>query len=237
MDRNVVKLGGSAALGMAICYVLISMTYFLVPAEQLKGFSQDFWPSFVQGHAWRVVFQFAQAIGAALGVAVVLGVREYSEKRNEAWLGWTSVLAYVGFSLAIIDNVRSFQIERLQSVIYMAGDPAVKAGILANTAIYNLDAMGVLGFGAVAFWLAVACMTLVEAKKIPQGLSWLGYLSSVLMVFVVVGYATQNTLFLGIAAGLGGFVTVPVFFVWLGMKLREIGGQSTSSPKPAKRKR
>jgi hypothetical protein len=231
MDRQVVKLGGRMALGLGAIYLLIGLTYFMVPPAQLKGFSPDFWPSLAEAPAWRRIFQFAQAMGAALGVAVVLGIREYSEKENEAWLGWTSVLAYIGYALGIIDNVRSFQLERLQSVIYVAAEPAVKASIVANAAIYNLDSMGVLGFGAVGLWVLVSSRTLAAAGKIPAALGWLGLATAVLMGMVVIGFATMNTAFLSVAAGLGGFVVAPSYFIWLGLSLNKASGKMAGAAK------
>ena len=220
MDRNVVKLGGRTAVGLGLVYLLIGITYFMVPPAQLKGFSAEFWPSLVDAPTWRRIFQFAQALGAALGVAVVLGVREYAQKDEEAWLGWTSVLAYIGYALGIIDNVRSLQLERLQSVIFVGATGPVKDSIIANTALYNLDSMGVLGFGAVGLWVLVSSRTLARAGRIPKGLGYLGIATSLLMAMVVVGYATLNTAFLGLAAGLGGFIIAPAYFIWLGLSLQ-----------------
>jgi hypothetical protein len=240
MDRNVVKLGGRMSIGLGLIYLVIGLTYFMVPPAQLKGFSADFWPSLVDSPTWRRIFQFAQALGAAWGVAVVLGVREYSDKKHEAWLGWTSVLAYIGYALGIIDNVRSFQLERLQSVIFMAADPAVKASIVANTAIYNLDSMGVLGFGAVGLWVLVSSHTLAMDGKIPKALGWIGAVTALLMAVVVLGYATMNTAFLSVAAGLGGFIAAPTYFIWLGMSLNRAGDMAEAAParsKPAKKRR
>jgi hypothetical protein len=233
MDKNVLRLGGNTSIGLGLCYVLVGLTFFMVPAEQLKGFSPEFWPSYVQGPFWRQVFQFTQALGATLGVAVVLGVREWSQKRNEGWLGWASVLAYVGFALGIIDNVRSFELERLQGAIFMSADAATQASIVANKAINNLDSMGVLGFGAVGFWVVVASLTLNKSGMISAGQKALGWAVALLMWMVVIGYGTGNTVFLSVAAGFGGFVAAPVYFIWLGLGLRGAAAGATSAPAAA----
>jgi hypothetical protein len=93
----------------------------------------------------------------------------------------------------------------------------------ATVALPNaIDPRGLLTFGVAAIALFVVAWLIGRGKQLPVGLSYLGYLSAVLLIILYVGRLVivepTNPLIL-VPALLNGFVVNPAWYIWLGLAL------------------
>ena len=96
--------------------------------------------------------------------------------------------------------------------------PAGSASALPSA----IDPRGLLTFGVAAIGLLVVAWLIGRGRQLPVGLSYLGYLSAVLLLMLYVGRLVildpANPLILGPAL-LNGFLINPAWYIWLGLVL------------------
>lgn len=95
---------------------------------------------------------------------------------------------------------------------------------LATDLPSQIDPRGLLTFGVSGLALFLFSWLIARGGRLPRGLGNLGYLSAVLLVVIYLGRLIvldpSSPLILAPAA-LEGFVVNPVWYVWLGLALRE----------------
>ena len=84
-----------------------------------------------------------------------------------------------------------------------------------------IDPRGLLTFGVAGIGLFFLSWLMARDRTFPQGLSWLGYISAVLLVYLylarlIVLVAGPVILF---PAALEGFLVNPIWYIWLGIAL------------------
>jgi hypothetical protein len=84
-----------------------------------------------------------------------------------------------------------------------------------------IDPRGLLTFGVAGFGLFLLSWLMARDQSFPQGLSWLGYISAVVLVFLYL--ARLIVLVAGpvilIPAALEGFIVNPIWYIWVGAAL------------------
>jgi len=87
----------------------------------------------------------------------------------------------------------------------------------------QIDPRGLLTFGVAAIALFVVAWLIGKGRQLPIGLSYLGYLSALLLIILYLGRLVildpTNPIILGPAL-LNGFLVNPAWYIWLGMLLR-----------------
>ena len=86
----------------------------------------------------------------------------------------------------------------------------------------QIDPRGLLTFGVAAIGLFVVAWLIGRGRKLPAGLSYLGYLSALLLIILYIGrliiLKPASPLILGPAL-LNGFLINPAWYIWLGLVL------------------
>lgn len=222
-DNTLSKLGGTCSILAGVSYVLIGITYLLLPAAHRVGADpSQYFPSFAQNPTLSLLMYWEFAVGAVLAIAAVLAISEIVRPANEGWVRWTSNLAYLGFAVTAISYFRALAVQPRRAAAYVAGDASTQAAIAASVA-FNLDPQGWLRFGCVGLWVLVVSVLALRSDALPKALAYVGIAVTILYWFAVAGEVLQIELLTAIAAGLGGIIAAPIWYIWMGLTLRRAG--------------
>ncbi len=218
------KLGGLCSILVGASYILIGVLYLLVPAEQqaVSDATVDaFYRSYAQSPTLITSYYWVFALGAVVALGALPAITESLRSANEGWARWTSNLAYLGFAVTAIDFFRIIGLQPLRAEAYLAGDASVRAVLAAPTFTAGLDVNGWLGFGGVGLWVLVTSLFAMRSKLWPKPLAYVGVAVGVLYWLVVVSLVFDNAALLQIVAALGGVVAAPIWYIWVGTRLRK----------------
>jgi hypothetical protein len=203
-------------------YVLLGATYVLLPPEQQAGGAPDaFYRSFAQSSTLNMINYWAFALAAVFALGALPAITESIRSVNEGWARWTSNLAYLGFAVTAIDFFRNIALQPDRAAAYVSGDASVQAVLAAPTFLAGLDSQGWLGFGGVGLWVLMTSMLAMRSKLWPSTLAYVGIAAAVLYFLVVVSLVFNLATLLQIVAALGGVVAAPIWYIWVGMRLRK----------------
>ena len=220
-DNSLNKVGGLCAILVGALYVLVGVTYLLLPAEQQAGGGPEaFYRSFAQNPTVLTIYYWVFALGAVIALGALPAITESVRSVNEGWARWTSNLAYLGFAVTAIDFFRTLGLQPDQAAAFAAGDASTQAALTAPGFAAGLDVNGWLGFGGVGLWVLVTSLLAMRSKLWPSTLAYVGVAVGVLYWLVVVSLVFDLAALLRIVAGLGGVVAAPIWYIWIGLRLR-----------------
>jgi hypothetical protein len=216
------KVGGLCSILVGALYIIVGATYVLLPPEQQAGGAPDaFYRSFAQSPTLSMVNYWAFALAGVFALGALPAITESVRSVNEGWARWTSNLAYLGFAVTAIDFFRNIALQPDRAAAYVAGDASLRAVLAAPTFLAGLDSQGWLGFGGVGLWALMTSLLAMRSKMWPNTLAYVGCAVGVLYWLVVVSFVFDMAALTQIVAALGGVVAAPVWYIWLGMRLRK----------------
>jgi len=219
-DNSIAKLGGTCAILVGILYLVVGVTFFMLPAEQQPGSAAaEFLKSLAASSTVTVVQYWAFALGALLAIAVVTAVSDLVRSANEGLVRWTSTLANIGFAVVAV----GFLIAQNDSPRLAAGFVKVDESAQAALAVMGtrgLDPDGWMGFGTVGLWFLVVNWLAMRGGQLPKGLTYVGLAAGVAYALVVAGNVLSIPVLIAVAAGLGGIIIAPIWYIWTGVVLR-----------------
>ncbi len=224
-DSSISKLGGTCAILVGISYLVVGVTFFLLPEGQQPGASgAEFLASVAAGSTVSIVQYFAFALGALLAIAVVTAVSDRVRSANEGLVRWTSTLATLGFAVIAVQFLMVQDHTPLLAAGYDTADESARAA-LEIMGTRSLDPDGWMGFGTVGLWVLVVNWLARGGGQLPKGLATVGLAVGIAYALVVAGNVLSIPLLISVAAGLGGIVLGPIWYIWTGVVLRQ-----TSTP-------
>jgi hypothetical protein len=218
-DKSVAKVGGACSIIVGILYVLIGITFLLVPAEQKGGIDDiaGFLPSFHQNPTAMTLLYVEFAVSAILAIAAVPAISRLVRTVNEGWARWTSNLAFLGFAIVAIYYFQMIAITPSRAAAFVAGDASTKAALAVPTGV---DPQFLLRYGCIGLWILVVSILALRGGKLPKLLSIVGIVAAILYwalgVNDVLGVAMAMRPIIAIA---GGIITAPIWHIWIGLKL------------------
>ena len=220
-DNTLSKLGGNCSILLGILYLVIGITYLLLPADQKQTSAVDkFLPSFVENPTTQIIQWWGFALSGLVAIAVVLAVSESVRSENEGWMRWTNNLAVIGFAVVAINNFRNLGFQPGLARAYVEGDAVTKTAIEVSGP-YSLDPQGWLGFGAVGLWVLVVSLLALRAGTWPKLLTYIGIATAAAYWLIVAGFVSNQEMLFTIGAALGGIVLAPIWYIWIGLRLRQ----------------
>jgi hypothetical protein len=145
-----------------------------------------------------------------LSTAALIGVYRHLRSTDADFALWGLVLGLAG---------------ALGSAIHAGYDLANAINPPAGAALdlpSQIDPRGLLSFGIAAIGLLVVAWLIGQGRQFPIGLSYLGYLSALLLCILYVARLVilnpANPIILGPAL-LNGFLVNPAWYIWLGVLL------------------
>ena len=223
-DNSLSKLGGICSILLGISYILVAVIYVVMPAEQqdAAGIAPGaFLESLAQNPTLYIVGGLVFALGSLLGIAAVPAISESLRSVNQGWVRWTSTLAILGFAVNSIDSFRRMALDPARATAYVKGDAAIKAALTVPGALPALDPNAWLRLGAVGLWVLVVCLLALRSGTWPRPLAYLGIAVTIVYWLIVASNYLQIQLFTAIIAGVGLVILAPIWYIWLGLRLRK----------------
>ncbi|MGH2621583.1 MAG: DUF4386 family protein [Anaerolineales bacterium] len=223
-DDSLNKLGGLCSILLGASYVLVGALFLLLPADQRalsSATAEAFYRSYDQNPTLLMVYYWMFAAGAVFALGALPAITESVRSVREGWARWTSNLAYLGFAVIAIDFFRLIALQPARAEAYLAGDASARAVFATPTLFAGLDPNGWLGFGAVGLWALVSSLVALRSDLWPRLLGYVGIAVGALYWLVVVSFVSDNAGLLQIVAALGGVVAAPIWYIWMGMRLRK----------------
>jgi len=221
-DTSVAKLGGLCSILVGLSYLAIGITFLLMPGEQQPGgtaSADDFFKSVAQNSTMLVLYCWAFAVGGLAAVAAVPAISELVSSANEGWVRWTSTLAIIGYVVLAVEYlVLQDEVPRMAAG-YLQSDASARAAIGVVGSL-NLNSGGWIGFGTVGLWLTVVNWLALRRGQWPKVLAVLGLILGIGNGLVIAGFILGSPILILIAAGLGAIILAPIWFIWMGVRLR-----------------
>jgi|SRR6266545_5723336 len=222
-DTTLSKLGGTCSILTGVSFIVAAVVYLLLPAEQQEACRcpEKFLISTAQNPTLLIVSYLVLALGSLLGIAAVLAISESVRSANEGWVRWTSTLAIIGLAVQAVDQFRVLALNPARAAAYVQGDAVVKAALTVPGATAYLDQQAWLRFGTVGVWVLVVSLLALRGSAWPKPLAYLGIALAIAYWLVVVAEVIQTQSLIAILAGVGGLILVPIWYIWLGLRLRK----------------
>jgi hypothetical protein len=220
-EKSVNRLGGVCSIIVGILYVLIGVTFLLVPAEQQGGSGMEdivrFLPSFNKNPTPMTLLYWEFALGAILAIAAVPAISGLVRTVNEGWTRWTSNLAFLGFAVVAIYYFQMMAIAPSRAAAYVAGDASTKAALAVTIGV---DPQFLLRYGVIGLWIFVVNILALKGGRLPKVLSIVGIIAAVIYWLLaandLLGVAT---ILRPIIAVVGGIIAAPIWYIWVGFKV------------------
>jgi Domain of unknown function (DUF4386) len=222
-DTTLSKLGGTCSILTGVTIIVTAVLYLLLPPEQQDACRcpDRFLTSMAPNSTLYIAEYGVFALYSLLAIAAVLAISASVRAANEGWVRWSSTLAIIGLAVTAIDALRRVALDPARAAAYVQGDAAVKAALTVPGALQGLDPQGWLRFGAFGFWVLVVSLLALRGGTWPKVLASLGIVGAILYWLVVVGQVFQTPTLIALIAGLGGVVLLPIWYIWLGLRLRQ----------------
>jgi hypothetical protein len=227
-DDSLGQVGALSCILVGVSYLAAGAAYWVLPPEQRWGSRPDqFLNSFAASPTPLTIYHWAMALGALAALGAVPAIGDLVRPGHEGWVRWASNLAYLGFAVAAISSFRALTLVPDQAAHFVGGDAATRLTLGWHNAHLLLDPHGWLTFGAVGLWMLTVSALAVRGRArrapLPAALGYVGIAGAALYGCVVAGLALRVEALVALAAGLGGVVVAPLWYIWIGLRLRAAG--------------
>jgi hypothetical protein len=224
-DTTLSKLGGTCSILTGVALLGVAVVYLFLPPEQQDACHcpDKLLTSLAHASTLYVVEYGLYTLYALLAIAAVLAISVSVRALHDGWVRWTSTLAIIGTAVTAIDALRRASLDPARATAYVQGDAAVKVALTVPGALQGLDPQGWLKFGAVGLWFLVVSLLALRGGTWPKPLVAVGIGVALVAWLSVVGEVVQTAALFVILAGVGGLILIPLWYIWLGLRLRQAG--------------
>ena len=219
-NKDIGRLGELSSIFVGVSYILISLTYFILPKEQLSTEGEAF-GTFLESLAKSsYVFKLQMwlfALGSMFAIASVLAIYNYFKHLNPAWIHWTSYLAIIGFSIIMIMSFSTQIYIPELAKRYVTSSESVQSVIKTRGFGFN-DWMG---FSLIGFWMTVVNILGFKNKIWPKFLCFVGFTCGLSYLLVGVGLMLSLSVLISISAGISGFLLAPIWYIIVGVLFKK----------------
>ncbi len=231
-SQGVRRTGGVCAVVLGFSYVIASVSYLLLPAEQKGGtllhHPEKYLTSLAQHSALLVVNHLTFGIGALLGIGVIIAVSDWVRSLNAGWMRWIGALGYLGFAVTAIDNFQIAALDPMRAAEFARSGLMTRTVIEATNPIISIDPQMWLSFGLTGIWILAVSLLGFRRKLMPALHGLMGVVAAASYLFIEIGSVLESQFLLLFAAGVGGLVIGPVWYIWLGVALWRSEGAAQS---------
>ncbi|MCP2619756.1 hypothetical protein NLC35_00705 [Candidatus Aminicenantes bacterium AC-334-K16] len=208
------------ALTAALAYLLVGISHFLMPPEQLHfahGVTAEFFVSL--SHEFLAFhFHYWAFILALLFTGGVFSLIQ----AEETWPRFYTIArlwAYLGLAVLTFDFARM----HFQAIHWAAGFSSLSSPakeVLLASGLDRLDPYGI-SFNLIGFFVITLNYLELRSRRLPRWIALLGLAGGLLLQLVLVGTVSHLSLLIDLAAGLGGIVIFPLWLVSFGLWQRK----------------
>jgi hypothetical protein len=215
------RVGWISALAVGILFLMVGVTHFLLPLEQLRGgrgIDEAFFLSLAKHslvfslHYWLVVLL------ELFSIAVILAFFKVISSTHKGVALWVTVIGIIGTALSLVDfasvGVKAPRIAH-QFSSYTANEKA--AALIIG--LPHVDPC-FLSWVLSGIWFLVCNWLALRNKLLPRYLCYVGILGSCLSILIFLGSTIQKQRIVDIGVGMGGLIIAPIWYIWFAFAIR-----------------
>jgi hypothetical protein len=174
-----------------------------------------------------MIHYWALALLGLLAIAAVMAISDLVRSANEGLIRWTSTLAIIGFAVMAVQSLLLQDHTPKLAAGYVQADPSAQAALeVMGARVLDPDAW--MGFGAVGLWFLVVNWLALRVVQLPTVLAYVGLAGGIAYALVLAGTTLQQLPILTvIAAGPGGIILAPIWYIWTGLILRRMSTEAS----------
>ena len=203
----------------ALSYISAGVFFLVEPSRSATPGTDAYWQILADAGFGRSGFLLSFALTGIFALGAIEPVRYLLRKTKAGMLHWALNLGYLGFAVTSMSYFRILSGESTRAAAYSVGDESTRAAIVSFS--IALDTQGWLMFGAIGIFFMVVNITALREKRWPLWMSVLGIVIAILHWFGFIGLLTGNMDLVSLAAGAGGIVLGPVWWVMIGLLFRQ----------------
>ncbi len=219
-ENSLTRLGGTCAILMGVSYFLGGISYLFNPARQAIN-NYHYWEAVARDNRAEMVFHLTLTFVGLFGLAVVPSVAKLLEGKAGQWLTWINNLAYVCFSVSLVEHLRAIRVVPAWAEAFVANE-SYRPAIVSTHLSLELDPDHWLQFGGVGLWILVVSLLALRHGVWSKPLVWVGVATTVTYWLVVAGIAFRTGIFILVGGSVGGLILMPLWYIWIGQMLRKI---------------
>jgi hypothetical protein len=230
IEKSVSKLGSICSILLGTSYVMVGVFHTLSPVEhRISSGPEVFLPAIASGFSFSFLVTLSFAFGSVVAFAAIPAIAERFLSLNPGLVLWTRNLSLLGYAALAINEFTILARWPSLANAYVQGDASIRAVISAEPLVL-LDHQGWLMYGAVGLFIFVISALALRHKAMPMVLAYIGLAAGVLFWFVIAGFILESETLISLAAGLGGVVLVPAFYIWIGLLMGREAGAASFAP-------
>lgn len=208
------------SLLLGFSYIIVGIANFMRPERDVWGlYGADYYRALAQNPLPLKTESWALALGGVLGLAVVPVLLGLVNSENNVWLRWGSNIAYLGFATTALQYMRRAALVPFEASVYVKPeiDTTLQRIINWDNNHLPLDPQGWFIFGGVGLWVLLVSLGALRGGKVPKLWALVGIATTVMYWLVVASNVLEIPLLTVIAAGLGGIIFAPIWYIWAGL--------------------
>ena len=224
MNENKSDLGGYFSIAAGVSYIIVGITFFQLPEIQ-RGSSifrdvKDYLISVAADPSTLAIQYWFFGLAAIMGMGVIVALKRYMKSEGQDILNWANVLGLVGYAFMCANFTRLAYLLPLRAKRFAEGGEQLQQAMLGSNNL-SLDPTAILGFGFVGLWFLVTNYIAMNNDSFKKELAYIGMLGGILHILVPIGTVFNEQILVSVAAGLGGVVLGPIWYIWLGLTMQK----------------
>jgi hypothetical protein len=229
-NEGFIGVGWISSLTVGILYLLVGVTHFLLPLDQLRGgrgINEAFFLSLADHslvfstHYWLVVLL------SLFSIAVILAFFKIVSSTHKGIALWVAIIGIIGTALSIADFA-SVGVKAPRIAQQFSSYTASEKSAALITGLQHIDPC-FLSWGLLGIWSLVYNWLALRNKLLPKNICYVGIFGSCLYILVFVGSSFQKQLIVDIAVGIGGLIIAPIWYIWFGFAIKKVYGCKKSA--------
>lgn len=218
-NNSLARVGGIGAMLVGVAYAAFGITFTLLPHMQRTPISSlEYLYSVARDPLLISIHYAALALGALCALVAVPAISEHVSSTGAGWMRWASNLALLGFAVTAVNNLQLLAVIPNRAATFAVGDEFTRKAIVYSQ--FTLDPYGWLGFGAVGIWVLVVNGLALRSTTLPTPLAYLGIALGLIYWLGALSGIIGQPIIGELAAGLGGALLAPLWYIWVGRILR-----------------
>ena len=231
LDPRLARTGALAAFGVAASYLATGICAVLMPPE-LQGRPEItphlFWSVLSRDPAAHLAFHGAWVAAGLCGLAAVPVLSAAVWRAHPGAALWSGAAAWLGFAVLARSHLMELAFDRKIIPLYESASPAFQEAVHVAAGLALDVPEGLLTYGLVGIWIGVAS-ELARRGGAPRAFALLGLAAALSLGAGFLGYSLRLRPLLVLSIGAGGFVLVPAWFVWAGLRLWGSTGEAPAA--------
>jgi|WetSurMetagenome_2_1015567.scaffolds.fasta_scaffold05789_6 hypothetical protein len=222
-NKDFIRVGWISSIIVGILYILVGVTHFLLPLDQLRGgrgINEAFFLSLAEHSLIFSIHYWIVVVLSLFSISVILVFYKIISSAHRDIVLWVTVIALIGTALSIVDFA-SVGVKAPRIAQQFSSYTAIEKSVAIIIGIPHIDPC-FLSWGLLGIWSSVCNWLALKTKLLPKTICYIGIIGSCLYMLVFLGSLFQKQLIVDIAVGVGGLIIAPIWYIWFGLTIKKI---------------